>query len=60
MGNSTEVVICGFARTPIGKYRGALRNYSAIELGIMTVKELLSRTKINLIYNNIRKKSLIA
>ena len=45
MGNSTEVVICGFARTPIGKYRGALRNYSAIELGIMTVKELLSRTK---------------
>ena len=36
MGNSTEVVICGFARTPIGKYRGALRNYSAIELGIMT------------------------
>ncbi len=47
MGNSTEVVICGFARTPIGKYRGALRNYSAIELGIMTVKELLSRTKIN-------------
>ena len=47
MGNSTEVVICGFARTPIGKYRGALRNYSAIELGIITVKELLSRTKIN-------------
>ena len=47
MGNSTEVVICGFARTPIGKYRGALKNYSAIELGIMTVKELLSRTKIN-------------
>jgi len=47
MGNSTEVVICGFARTPIGKYRGALKNYSAIELGILTVKELLSRTKIN-------------
>jgi len=47
MGNTTEVVICGFARTPIGKYRGALRNYSAIELGIMSVKELLSRTKIN-------------
>jgi len=47
MGNSTEVVICGFARTPVGKYRGALRNYSAIELGIMAVKELLSRSKIN-------------
>ena len=47
MGNSTEVVICGFVRTPVGKYRGALRNYSAIELGIMTVKELLSRSKIN-------------
>ena len=46
MGNTTEVVICGFARTPIGKYRGALRNYSAIELGIMSVKELLSRTKL--------------
>ena len=47
MGDSTEVVICGFARTPVGKYRGALRNYSAIELGVMTVKELLSRTNIN-------------
>jgi len=47
MGNSSEVVICGFARTPIGKYRGALKNYSAIELGIMTVKELISRTNIN-------------
>ncbi len=46
MGDSTEVVICGFARTPVGKYRGALRNYSAIELGVMTVKELLSRTNI--------------
>jgi acetyl-CoA C-acetyltransferase len=46
MGSTSDVVICAFARTPVGKYRGALRNYSAIDLGIITVKELLSRSDI--------------
>ncbi len=43
----SEVVICAVARTPIGRFRGALREYSAIELGVMAVKELLERASID-------------
>ena len=43
----TEVVICGVARTPVGKYRGALANQSAVDLGVHTVKGLLERVGIN-------------
>ena len=42
-----RVVICGVARTPIGKFRGSLSNLTAIELGIRSVKELLNRCNIN-------------
>ena len=42
-----RVVICGVARTPIGKFRGSLSNLSAVELGIRSVKELLNRCNIN-------------
>ncbi len=41
-----EPVICAIARTPVGKYRGALRAYSATQLGAMAVEELLSRVAI--------------
>ena len=44
---NTEVVICAVARTPVGRFRGALREYSAVELGILSVKELLSRCNID-------------
>ncbi len=40
-------VICAYARTPIGKFRGSLSDYSAVDLGILTVKELLDRAGIN-------------
>ena len=40
-------VICAYARTPVGKFRGSLSNYSAVDLGILTVKELLERAGIN-------------
>ena len=36
-----KAVICAYARTPIGKFRGALANYSATELGSKVVEELL-------------------
>tara|TARA_Y100001970_G_scaffold46609_1_gene58826 strand:- start:16572 stop:17732 length:1161 start_codon:yes stop_codon:yes gene_type:complete len=39
-------VICAYARTPFGKFRGALSEYSAIELGILAVTELLERAGI--------------
>ena len=40
-------VICAYARTPIGKFRGSLSDYSAVDLGILTVKELLERAGVN-------------
>jgi acetyl-CoA C-acetyltransferase len=42
-----RVAICAVARTPIGKLRGTLSTFSAVELGILSVKELCSRMKIN-------------
>ena len=42
-----RVVICGVARTPIGKFRSSLSNLSAVELGIRSVKELLDRCNID-------------
>ena len=42
-----RVVICGVARTPIGKFRGSLSEISAVELGIRAVKELLKRCSID-------------
>ena len=42
-----EPVICAYARTPIGKYRGSLSRFSATELGAMAVKELLKRSGID-------------
>ena len=40
-------VICAYARTPVGKFRGSLSDYSAVDLGILAVKELLERSGIN-------------
>jgi len=42
-----RIAICGVARTPIGKFRGSLSNFSAVELGVLTVKELISRCNID-------------
>ena len=40
-------VICAYARTPVGKFRGSLSQFSAVELGIMAVKELCIRSGID-------------
>ncbi|MEC7720745.1 MAG: acetyl-CoA acetyltransferase, partial [Candidatus Thermoplasmatota archaeon] len=42
-----EPVICAYARTPIGKYRGSLSAYSGTELGAMAVEELLKRAGVD-------------
>ncbi|HJM24569.1 MAG TPA: thiolase family protein [Candidatus Thalassarchaeaceae archaeon] len=39
-------VICAYARTPVGKFRGSLSNLSAVNLGTLAVKELLDRAGI--------------
>ena len=40
-----RVVICGVARTPIGRFN--LSPFSAVDLGVASVKELLKRTGID-------------
>ena len=43
----SEAVICAVARTPVGRYRGSLSNNSAVDLGILTVRELMRRAGIS-------------
>lgn len=46
--NSTSVYIVDGVRTPIGSYKGQLKNFKATELGAIAVKNLLDRTKVSL------------
>ena len=41
-----QAVICAVARTPIGKFMGTLSSMSAVDLGVLSVKELLNRAGI--------------
>ncbi len=48
MNNKTnEVVIVDGIRTPIGTYKGALKNIKADKLGSIVIKEIIKRTKID-------------
>lgn len=38
-----EVVIAGAARTPIGSFNGSLSTVSAVDLGVVSVKEALKK-----------------
>jgi len=42
-----EVVIVEAIRTPIGAYRGSLKDLSADQLGSMVIKEILKKTKFS-------------
>ena len=42
----TVAVIAGYARTPFGKYRGSLSEFSAVQLGTMAISGLLESMKI--------------
>ena len=42
-----KVAICGVARTPIGKFMGTLSSMSAVDLGILAVREVCQRVGIN-------------
>ena len=42
-----RAVICAVARTPIGKFMGAFSSMSAVDLGVLTVKELLARANVD-------------
>ena len=43
----SEVVIVAAARTPIGTYKGSLKNIKADQLGSIVIKEVINRTNIN-------------
>ena len=42
-----EVVIIGAARTPIGSYKGSLKDIKADQLGSIVIKEVINRSKID-------------
>lgn len=44
MNNSTEVVVLGIARTPIGAFQGALASLTAPKLGSIAIKAALERS----------------
>jgi len=43
MKNHHDVVIVAAARTPFGKFGGAMKDLSSLELGVMAIKEVLKR-----------------
>jgi acetyl-CoA C-acetyltransferase len=46
MPDSTEAVIISAARTPTGKFQGALKNLSATDLGALVVRESVRRAGV--------------
>jgi len=42
-----KAVICGVARTPIGRFMGSLSSLSAVNLGVLAVKELCQRVGLD-------------
>ena len=47
MSDKREAVIISAARTPTGKFQGALKGFSAPELGAIAIKEAVSRAGID-------------
>ncbi len=47
MGNIKQSVIISAARTPTGKFQGALKGFSAPELGAIAIKEAVKRAGID-------------
>ena len=46
MPELNEAVIIGAARTPVGKFLGSLKGFSAPELGVLVVRESVKRAGI--------------
>ncbi|HUU54972.1 MAG TPA: thiolase family protein [Armatimonadota bacterium] len=42
-----EIVIVSAARTPVGRFRGALSDFDAIDLGALAIGEALSRARLD-------------
>ncbi len=46
--NPNDVVITAALRTPIGKYKGSLKNLSASKLGSIVIKEVIYKSKLDI------------
>ncbi len=46
--NSNDVVITSALRTPIGKYKGSLKNLNASKLGSIVIKEVIYKSKLDI------------
>ncbi|ETA70301.1 acetyl-CoA C-acetyltransferase [Candidatus Pelagibacter ubique] len=46
--NFSDVVITSALRTPIGRYKGSLKNLSASKLGSIAIKEVIYKSKLDL------------
>ena len=46
--NPNDVVITSALRTPIGRYKGSLKNLSASKLGSIAIKEVIYKSKLDL------------
>jgi acetyl-CoA C-acetyltransferase len=47
INKSKEVVIVAAVRTPIGSYKGSLKNIKADQLGSIVINEVLKKSKFN-------------
>ena len=47
MSKETEAIILSAARTPIGKFQGALSGIPATKLGAITVRAAVERAKVD-------------
>src|SRR4029453_2288510 len=49
MADNKEAVIISAARTPTGKFQGALKGFTAPELGAIAIKEAVKRAGVELV-----------
>ncbi len=45
-GQPTDAVVVAMARTPFGRFEGALKSFNAPRLGALAINEVLSRSKV--------------
>ena len=48
MDNNDPIVILSYSRTPIGKFLGNLSSLSAHELGTVVIKDLITKSSLDI------------
>ena len=46
MNNTTDIVILGACRTPIGAFGGTLKDLTAVDLGAVVIREAMARAAV--------------